>query len=91
MKGPKKTAKIVDDLKLSKQQIVRSLGNLQDKGVIVLDPESKNSFSALPFEEALKSLIRKEKDQTEMKQKKLLINWKAMIKKNSTNNKNHLP
>jgi len=79
------TGKIVDDLKLSKQQIVRSLGNLQDKGIIVLDPESKNSFSALPFEETLKSLITKEKDQTKMKQKKLLLNWKAMIKKNSTN------
>ena len=83
LNGPKKTGKIVGNLKINKQQIVRSLGNLQDKGIIVLDPESKNSFSALPFEEALKSLIRKEKAQTKMKQKKLLLNWKAMIMKNS--------
>jgi sugar-specific transcriptional regulator TrmB len=83
LKGPKKGVSIVKNLKISKEQIYRSLKHLQDKGIIVSDPESKNSFSALPFEEALKSLIRKEKEQTKMMQKTLISTWKTMIEKNS--------
>ena len=83
LKGPEKVVSIVKNLKLSKQQICRSLKHLQDKGTIVSDPERKNSFSALPFEEALESLIRKEKEQNRMMQKTLLLTWKTMIEKNS--------
>jgi len=83
LKGPEKALSIVKNLKISKQQIYQSLKHLQDKGIIVSDPESKNSFSALPFEEALKSLIRKEKEQTKMMQKTLISTWKTMKKKNS--------
>lgn len=64
-----------------KQQIVRSLRNLQDKGIIISDIKSKNSFSALTFEEALKLLIKTEKNQTEMLQMNLLLNWKTMMNK----------
>jgi sugar-specific transcriptional regulator TrmB len=85
LNGPEKGKNIVKNLKISKQQIYRSLKHLQDKGIIVSDSENKNSFSALPFEEALKSLIRKEKEQNEMMQKTLLSTWKTMIKKNSKN------
>jgi sugar-specific transcriptional regulator TrmB len=77
LKGPEKAVSIVKNLKISKQQIYRSLKHLQDKGIIVSDPESKNSFSALPFEEALKLLIRKEKEQNEIMQRTLLSTWKT--------------
>ena len=66
LKGPEKAVSIVKNLQISKQQIYRSLEHLQDKGIIVSDPENKKSFSALPFEEALKLLIRKEKERNEM-------------------------
>jgi len=83
LKGPEKAVSVVKNLEISKQQIYRSLKHLQDKGIIISDPERKNSFSALPFEEALKSLISKEKEQTKMMQKTLLLTWKTIIKKNS--------
>ena len=83
LKGPKKLRKIVDNLKISKQQIVRSLRNLQDKGIIVSDLVSQKGFSALPFEKALKLLIKTKKEQTKMMQETLLSTWKTMIKKNS--------
>lgn len=85
LKGPKKPRKIVNNLEISKQQIVRSLRNLRDKGIIILDLKSKNSYSALPFEEALKLLIKKGKKQTEMMQENLLLKWKAMIQKKPAN------
>ena len=83
LKGPEKALSIVKNLKISKEQIHRSLKHLQDKGIIVSDSEDKNSFSALPFEEALKLLIKTEREQTKVMQKTLLSTWKTMIKKNS--------
>jgi sugar-specific transcriptional regulator TrmB len=83
LKGPKKPRKIVDNLKISKQQIVRSLRNLQDKGIIISHPDSQRGFSALPFDKALKLLIKTEKEQTKVMQETLLSTWKTMIEKNS--------
>ena len=83
LKGPKKPRKIVDNLKISKQQIVRSLRNLRDKGIIVSDLDSQKGFSALPFEKALKLLIKTEKEQTQMMQETLPSTWKTVIKENS--------
>ena len=86
--GPKKALRIVRNLKISKQQICRSLKNLQNKGIIVADIENQNAFSALPFDKALESLIKMEKKQTLIIQETnetLLSNWKTMIKKNSIN------
>jgi sugar-specific transcriptional regulator TrmB len=78
----------VDNLKITKQQIYRSLKHLQSKGIIVPDVESQDAFSALPFEKALESLIKREKNQTQVIQETketLLLSWKTMIEKNSTN------
>lgn len=86
LKGPEKAASIVKKLKISKQQIYRSLIHLQDNGIIVANHERKSSFSALPFEEALKSLIIKEKEQTTKIQNTLISTWKTVVKKNSLNN-----
>lgn len=83
LKGPDRVASIVKNLRISEQQIYRSLKHLQDRGIIVSDPEIMNRFSALPFEEALKLLIRKEKEQTEVMRKTLFSTWKSMMKKKS--------
>jgi len=88
LKGPKKATNIVDNLKISKQQIIRSLKNLQNKGLIIAELKNQNGFSALPFEEALEALIKTEKKQTKKIQETketLLSNLKTIIKKNSTN------
>jgi sugar-specific transcriptional regulator TrmB len=86
LKGPKKTGSIVTNLKINKQQIIRSLKQLQKKGIILVDLESQNVFSALAFEEALESLIKTEKKQTQMIQETkeaLLSNCRITVKKNS--------
>jgi len=87
LKGPKKTKNIIDNLKISKQQIIQSLKNLQNRGIIITEHENKKTFSALPFEEVLESLISAEKKQTKKigeTKETLLSNLKEIINKNST-------
>jgi sugar-specific transcriptional regulator TrmB len=83
LKGPEKTLTIIKNLNISKQQIYQSLKHLKNEGIINSDPERKNSCSALPFDEALKSLILKGKEQTTEMQKTLISTWKTLMKKNS--------
>ena len=88
LKGPTKTGNIVDNLKMSRQQIHLSLKHLQDKGVVFADSKSPGVFSALLFEKALKLLIETEKTKTQILQETkeaLLSDFKTATKKNSTN------
>ena len=87
LKGPTKAGNIVNNLKMSRQQIYRSLKCLQDKGVVFADSKSRGVFSALFFEEALKLLIETEKTKTQILQdtkEALLSDFKTAIKRNST-------
>lgn len=88
LKGSTKTESIVDNLKISRQQIHRSLKYLQDKGIVFADSKSRSIFSALVFEKALDLLIETEKEKTEILQetkKSLLSEWKTSIRRNITN------
>ena len=79
LKGSKKLKSIFDILQINKQQIVHSLENLQNKGIIVEDLDKKKTFSALAFEEALESLIKNKKKQAQTMQETketLLSSWK---------------
>ena len=80
--GPKNTLSIVNNLKISKQQISRSLRKLQERGIIFGDLCNQNEFSALPFEKALDLLIKTEKVKTQILQETrqpLLSDWKKTI------------
>ena len=57
----------------------------EDGKIIVTDSEWYDVFVADTFEEALKLLIKTEKEQTKIKEENLLLNWKTMLKKNSAN------
>ena len=86
--GPKNTLNIVNNLKISKQQISQSILNLQNKGVIISDLENQSEFSALPFEKALDLLIKTEKTKTQIlkeTKKSLLSDWKTSITSNQQN------
>jgi sugar-specific transcriptional regulator TrmB len=88
LKGPKKAENIVDNLKMSKQQIYRSLKHLQDKRIVFADSKNQGLFSALLFEKALELLIETEKEKNEILQetkKSLLSDWKTSTSKNSVN------
>jgi sugar-specific transcriptional regulator TrmB len=80
--GRKNTLNIVNNLKISKQQISQSLTNLQNRGIIFADRENQNEFFALPFEKALELLIKTEKAKTQIlreTKKILLSDWKASL------------
>ena len=88
LKGPTKTGNIVNDLKMSRQQIYRSLKYLQGKGIVFADSKSRGVFSALAFEKALKLLIEMEKEMTEILQetkKSILQDWKTSTRKKNAN------
>jgi sugar-specific transcriptional regulator TrmB len=88
LKGPIKTGNIVNDLKMSRQQIYRSLKYLQDKGIVFADSTNRGVFSALAFEKALKLLIEMEKEMTEILQetkKSILQDWKTSTRKKNAN------
>jgi sugar-specific transcriptional regulator TrmB len=80
LKGPKKPDKIVDKLKISNKQIIQSLKNLENRGILT-DIDSQKGYSALPFEKALKLLIKAEKEKIISSEENLISNWKSAIKK----------
>ena len=87
-KGPDKAGSIVDNLKMSKQQIYRSLKHLQDKRIVFADRKNQDVFSALLFEKALELLIETEEEKTEILQetkKSILQDWKTSTKKKNAN------
>ena len=84
LNGPKDAKILIEKLKISQQQILQSLRNLQNKEIILTENNNGKIFSALPFEKALKLLIKTEKEQTRNVQKNLLPKWKAMMKNDST-------
>ena len=82
LSGPKKKLSIVNDLKISKQQISQSLVNLQNRGLIFADLKHQNEFAAIPFEKALELLIKTEKVKTQILEetkKTVLSDWKTSI------------
>ena len=88
LKGPTKTGNIVNDLKMSRQQIHRSLKFLQDKRIVFADRKNQDVFSALLFEKALELLIETEEEKTEILQetkKSILQDWKTSTRKKNAN------
>jgi sugar-specific transcriptional regulator TrmB len=88
LKGPDKAGSIVDNLKMNKQQIYRSLKHLQDKRIVFADSKNQGVFSALLFEKALELLIETEKEKTEILQetkKAILQDWKTSTRKKNAN------
>jgi len=84
LKGPKEEKILTNKLKISRQQIILSLKNLQRKGIIFADRDNQKIFSALSFDRALKLLIKTEKEQTRIKEENLFADWKTMMEKNSS-------
>jgi len=88
LKGPTEAGSIVDNLKMSRQQIYCSLKHLQDKRIVFVDSKNQGVFSALLFEKALELLIETEKEKTEILQetkKSILQDLKTSTKKKNAN------
>jgi sugar-specific transcriptional regulator TrmB len=82
LEGQKKVQSIVDNLKMGRHRICRILKNLQNKKIVVSSIKDENTYSALPFEEALELLIKTEKNQTNaIQEKKLILQGSDNMKK----------
>jgi sugar-specific transcriptional regulator TrmB len=80
LKGPKNLRAIISSLKINQQQILLSLKYLQKNDIISQEKENHTRFVALPFEEALKLLIKTQKEQTKILKENFLQKWKAMMR-----------
>ena len=58
IKGPETARKISDSLSINRRQIYRSLKNLQNKGIALINSEIPSEFSALPFERVVDILLK---------------------------------
>ena len=75
-KGPQKGVNLAKALNYHKQKIYSSLNNLRTKALVTKD---STRFSAIPFEEALDLLIKKEKEQAQTIHKNKSIGSKELI------------
>ncbi len=82
--GPQEGKAIADALKLPKQQLYRSLKNLQFRGMVNTSIRQSTRFSATPLEKVIDSLIEAKKEQAlELQENKeqLLSSWRTKIRK----------
>jgi sugar-specific transcriptional regulator TrmB len=80
-KGPQKGKEISKALKVQKQQLYRSLKNLQKKAIVSATLERPAKFSAVPFEKALDLFIRaklEEAQNIQTEKNKLLSSWQTI-------------
>jgi sugar-specific transcriptional regulator TrmB len=87
--GPRKASDITEALRIYKQQLYRSLKNLQSKGIINASPEYPARYSAVLFEKILDLLIEAKTEQQQALQKskkELLSTWQSITKKGKPKN-----
>lgn len=76
-KGSRRIVTLARALNYNRQKIYPSLNKLQRKGLVIKD---QIVYSALPFEEALDLLIKREKEQAQImheSKEELLATWKT--------------
>ena len=87
--GPKKGRLISDELKINRQQLYRSLKNLQKKGLVKASLEHPALYTAATIENALNSFRETKLEEAQfIKERKdeLLSIWKATTKKEIAEN-----
>lgn len=80
-KGPLVARKIIEELKITKQQLYPILEKLQNKKIIEMSDSRPSIISAVPFEIILKMLIDLKIDEAKEvqgKKRKLISDWKAV-------------
>ena len=80
-KGPQKGIEISKVLKIQKQQLYRSLKNLQSKGIVDASLEHPARFSAVSFDKVVDIFIRAkmaEANRIQESKEEILASWKAM-------------
>ena len=86
--GPQTGRNIAEVLNLYKQQLHRSLKNLQYKGCVKPDCERPSKFSAVAIEVVVDMLADESLDEAENMEEnrqRILSSWQAMMKKDAKN------
>ena len=87
--GPKKGRTISNELKINKQQLYRSLKNLQKKGLVKASLEYPVLFTAATIEDAFDSFRETKLEEAQFiieKKDELLLKWQTIMKKNNKTN-----
>ena len=86
--GPHKGKELANTLRITKQQLYRSLRRLRAKGMVKATSQRPAQFSAVSLEKVLelsmKATIEKAKA-LQASRKELLSTWRSMIEKESNN------
>ena len=69
-KGPKKGKEMLTALRMNRQQLYRSVKNLQSKGIVSSTLERPARFSAIPFEKVLDMAIKNKTDEAQQLQQR---------------------
>ncbi len=90
-KGPKETAEIAENLKMSRQQVHFNLQNLQDRKIVFPIPEHITKFGAVPFEKTMMLLMKAEREEAKrLEQSKavILAQWLSLMRNNTERKSN---
>jgi sugar-specific transcriptional regulator TrmB len=80
-KGPQKGNEISNGLKVQKQQLYRSLKNLQSKGIVNASLEHPARFSAVSFDKVVDIFVKTkmaEANRIQENKEEILASWKAL-------------
>lgn len=86
--GPQERKSIAVALHLNKQQLYRTLKNLQSRGIVNVSQQSPAFFSATNIEEIVDSMINAKKEQAltlHQTKEVLLSSWRVITEKDSNN------
>ena len=87
-KGPQKAGNIAVALNLNKRYLCSTLKSLENRKIVNVAREYSTQFSALQFETVIDLLAeaqRKEAQRIEEKKETILLHWRSMSLKNTTN------
>jgi predicted transcriptional regulator len=87
-KGPRGKEYLANTMKLTKQQLHRSLRNLEVKGMVIASLEPLIQFSAVSLERVIDQFLKAKKEQGKALQasrEELLSSWRSMIENESAN------
>ncbi len=79
--GPKNVREVGEALKLYRQQLYRSLGKMQSKGIVKASQEYPARFSAVPFDKVLDIFIEVNIEEAKylmQNKKELLSSWRSI-------------
>jgi sugar-specific transcriptional regulator TrmB len=83
-KGPEKGRAVLNELKISKMQLYRSLKELQSRGMVNCSSEHPARFSAVLFDKVLDLLVKTKKEQIKAlkaSKEELLSSWRSTTEK----------